>query len=65
MAILKIEIDDRYLNDFVNFIKLMPKDVIKVNIEESFEKELLKRAKEIKEKRVKLLNEEEVFSDVL
>ena len=64
MATLKIKIDDRYLEDFLNFIKLLPKEIINIDIEEPFEKELLKRAKELKSGRVEPLTEEEVFSDV-
>ena len=64
MAVIKLEIDDKYLENFLKFIELIPKKIIKVQIENSFEKELLKRAKEVDEKKVKLLTEKEVFGDI-
>ena len=42
----------------------MPKNIIKIEIEDDFEKELLKRSKEIKEGKVKLLTEKEIFDEI-
>ena len=64
MAVIKLEINDKYLENFLNFIKLIPKSVIKIEIEDNFEKELLKRSKEVKGKKVNLLSEEEVFDGI-
>ncbi len=68
MAILKIEVNDRYLKRFIEFLSLMPKEVVKIDYEDSFEqaieKELLEREKELKQKKVKLLKEEEIFDDI-
>ena len=64
MATLKLEVNDNYLENFLNFLKLIPKDVVKIEIEDNFEKELLKRDKEIESGKVKLLSEEEIFRDV-
>ncbi len=64
MAVIKLEINDKYLENFLNFIKLIPKSVIKIEIEDNFEKELLKRSKEVKDKKVNLLSEEEVFDGI-
>ena len=64
MATLKLEVNDNYLENFLNFLKLIPKDVVKIEIEDNFEKELLKRDKEIESGNVKLLSEEEIFRDV-
>ncbi len=64
MAVVKLEINDKYLENFLNFMKLFPTDIIKIEIEDNFEKELLKRAKEVKNKKVKLLSEEEVFDGI-
>ncbi len=68
MAILKIEVNDRYVKRFIEFLRLMPKEVVKIEYEDSFEKEiekeLLKREEELKQKKVRLLKEEEIFDDL-
>ena len=64
MAVIRLEINDKYLENFLNFLKLMPKNIIKIEIEDDFEKELLKRSKEIKEGKVKLLTEKEIFDEI-
>jgi len=68
MAILKIEVNDRYVKRFIEFLRLMPKEVVKIEYEDSFEKEiekeLLKREEELKQKKVRLLKEEEIFDEL-
>jgi hypothetical protein len=57
--VITLEVNDKYVKTFLEFLKLMPKNV--VNIKDDFEEEIKKRREEIKNGNVKLLTKEEIF----
>ncbi|WP_457561914.1 hypothetical protein [Caminibacter pacificus] len=57
--VITIEVNDKYVKTFLEFLKLMPKNVVK--IKDDFEEEIKQRREEIKKGNVKLLTKEELF----
>ncbi len=66
MQTIKIEVKDDYVNKIVDFLKLLPENVAKIDLltDENFEQELFKRIKEIKSNKIKTLSKEEIFGDL-
>jgi len=66
MKTIKIEVKDNYVNRILDFLKLLPENVAKIELlpDETFEEELLKRVEEVKSGKVKTLSREEIFGDI-
>ena len=66
MKTIKIEVKDDYVNRILDFLKLLPENVAKIDLlpDETFEQELLKRVEEVKKGKVKTVSREEIFGDI-
>jgi len=68
MQTISIEVQDNYVDKIVDFLKLLPQDVIKINeFNENSnvdEEELLTRIEEIESQKVQPISREELFNEL-
>jgi len=62
MKIIQLEVKDDYLENILNFLKLLPENVAKIKeLSDYDEKELLSRVDEVQQKRVQTISRDELF----
>jgi len=67
MQTISIDVQDSYVDKILDFLKLLPQDVIKINEpiqNEDYEEELFKRVEEIKSQKVEPITREELFNEL-
>jgi len=68
MQTISIDVQDSYVDKILDFLKLLPQDVIKINEpiqnEDYDEEELLNRVEEIKSQKVEPITREELFHEL-
>ena len=66
MQTITLKIRDDYVEKIINFLKLLPENVAKVEIssdKEEINNELISRIEDIENKRVKTISREELFNE--
>jgi chromosome condensin MukBEF MukE localization factor len=70
MQTIRLEIRDDYVDKVLNFLKLLPENIAKVDVVSNnktvqmLDDELLSRMDDIKNSKVKTISREELFSDI-
>ena len=66
MQTIQLEVRDDYAKMILDFLKLLPENVAKINIEnkDNTSGELLSRVDEVKNKKVKTISRDELFDDL-
>ncbi len=62
MKTIQLEVKDDYLENILNFLKLLPENVAKIKeLSDYDEEELLSRVDEVQQKRVQTISRDELF----
>jgi len=66
MQTIQLEVKDNYVKMILDFLKLLPENVAKINIENNhlLSDELVSRVDDIQNKKIKTISRDELFDDL-